>query len=85
MKSGATAISSDMFFGNEEHPKNIDNQGRWSAPVNISALGEKLHDHYLARSSVGSESGSVEGYKEAAKEKAGQIYEKGTYVASGAY
>lgn len=54
VKSGATAISSDMLFGTEEAPKQQE-QGRWSTPASLSALGEKLVDHVeVARASLGS-------------------------------
>lgn len=41
-----------MLFGNE--PKPESQGGRWSTPASLSALGEKLQDHMIARSSVGS-------------------------------
>jgi hypothetical protein len=39
----------------------------------------------VARSPSFGSGGNVEQYKVAAKEKAGKIYEKGEYVAKGAY
>ena len=85
VKSGATAISSDMLFGEDNVPKSKGTDGRWSTPASISAIGEKLQDQLIARASFGSGGGSIDGYKTAAKETADKIYEKGTYVASGAY
>jgi len=41
VKSGATAISSDMMFGREEKQA-TQQEGRWSTPASISAIGEKL-------------------------------------------
>ena len=45
VKSGATAISSDMLFGREEQPKQPSSQGgRWSQPQvaqSLQAMGEK--------------------------------------------
>ena len=86
MKSGATAISSEMLFG--EQPKQpVNNQnGRWSTPASLSALGEKIQDHIIvARTSMGSSGGkSMEEYKQAVKEKTTQIaagaYEKASYA-----
>ena len=71
-----------MLFG-EEQQKAEPEAGRWSTPSMVS-LTEKLQDHLMvARASIGS--GSVEGYKAQAKETAGVLIEKGSYVASGAY
>jgi hypothetical protein len=43
VKSGATAISSDMLFGEEAKATQAQGgQGRWSTPASLSALGEKL-------------------------------------------
>jgi len=72
-----------MMFGGKEDPKG--EQGRYSTPASVPSLSERLQDHILARSSVGSGGGSMEGYKEAAKETAGKLYEKSSYVATGAY
>ena len=61
-------------------------QGRFSTPASVPSLTERLSDHILARGSFGSGGGgSMEGYKDAAKETAGKLYEKSTYVATGAY
>jgi len=85
VKSGATAISSEMLFGKDNDPKRDDNNGgRWSTPVSMTTLGERLQDHLMARNSFGS-GGSTEEYKKAAKETADKLYEKGSYVAAGAY
>lgn len=54
-------------------------EGRWSTPANMPSFTERLQDHIIARSSMGSGSG------EAIKKTATNIYEKGTYVANGAY
>ena len=56
VKSGATAISSDMMFGTEESQAN-QKDGRWSTPAaKVATFGERLQDHISARSisSVGS-------------------------------
>ena len=82
-KSGATAISSEMMFGEGNDPK-LKEQ-RWSTPAAISALSEKLQDQLVARSPSFGSGGNVEVYKQSAKETADKIYEKGTYVANGAY
>ena len=50
MKSGATAISSDMLFGEEE--KKAAQPDRWSTPAAISTIGEKIQG--LSRQSFGS-------------------------------
>lgn len=42
VKSGATAISSDMLFGEEE--KKASQPDRWSTPAAIQTIGEKLQD-----------------------------------------
>jgi hypothetical protein len=52
VKSGATAIGSEMLFGEEEKAK--DSNGRWSTPASLASFGEKLQDTLIARSSVGS-------------------------------
>ena len=52
MKSGATAISSDMLFGRDPEPKQDKNQaaaGRWSTPASLSAIGEKIQDYLPSR------------------------------------
>lgn len=55
VKSGATAISSDMLFGKEEKKPDNKNEGRWSTPATITALGERISDHLVvARHSLGS-------------------------------
>ena len=70
-----------MLFGEGNDPKDK----RWSNSASIHAFGEKLQDHLVvARSSLGS-GGNMEEYKQQAKEKAGQLMEKGSYVAAGAY
>ena len=51
-------------------------EGRWSTPA-MPSFTERLQDHIIARSSLGS--------SEAIKQTANNIYEKGTYVANGAY
>ena len=56
VKSGATAIGSEMLFGEEEKAKESDNAGRWSTPASLQGLGEKLQDQLVARSSFGSKS-----------------------------
>lgn len=76
MKSGATAISSDMLFGREAEEKQKKEDPRWNS-ASLGALGEKLQDHLYARSSVGSNN-SMEDYKVAAQETAGRL-------ATGAY
>lgn len=58
MKSGATAISSDMLFGREAEEKQKKEDPRWNS-ASLGALGEKLQDHLYARSSVGSKSSSI--------------------------
>ena len=45
VKSGATAISSDMMFGKEEDQKSKG--GRWSQPETVS-FGQRLSDSYQA-------------------------------------
>lgn len=72
LKSGATAISSDMMFGSEA-------AGRRSQPETVS-LGQRLSDQYQAARLTAGSNGL-----QSAKETAGIIYEKGTYVANGAY
>ena len=52
IKSRATAIGSEMLFGEEEKPKEA--AGRWSTPASLQGLGEKLQDQIAARSSFGS-------------------------------
>ena len=61
VKSGATAISSDMLFGREEQPKQPSSQGgRWSQPQvaqSLQAMGEKTQEmigNVMSRSSLGS-------------------------------
>ena len=49
---GANAISSDMYFKNEAEAN--DKEGRYSTPANMPSFSEKLHDHWVARSSFGS-------------------------------
>ena len=57
VKSGVTAISSDMLFGREEEPRPQQEAGRWSTPAGtLSAIGEKIYD---IRSSVGSKFSSL--------------------------
>jgi hypothetical protein len=53
VKSGATAIGSEMLFGQDEQP-NEGAAGRWSTPASIVGFGEKLQDHLISRSSFGS-------------------------------
>jgi hypothetical protein len=72
-----------MFFG-EEDKANKEKEGRWSTPASVS-FGERIQDQIIARASFGSGSESIESYKQAAKETAGKMLEKGQYVASGAY
>lgn len=56
-----------MLFGKEPEKKEA---GRWSTPAQIQALSEKLQDKF-ARTSFGSgNSGSLNEYKEAARQKA---------------
>lgn len=72
VKSGATAISSDMMFGNEESQAN-QKDGRWSTPAaKVATFGERLQDHIAARSisSVGTNL-NVKEYKDQAKQTAG--------------
>ena len=62
VKSGATAISSDMLFGREEQmAKQPSSQGgRWSQPAvaaSLQAMGEKttaVIGNVMSRSSMGS-------------------------------
>jgi len=54
VKSGATAISSDMLFGDDKPKESNGEGGRWSTPASLADLGEKLQDHLQARSSIGS-------------------------------
>ena len=61
VKSGATAISSDMLFGREEQPKQPASQGgRWSQPQvaqSLQAMGESAQEmigNVMSRSSLGS-------------------------------
>lgn len=62
ISSGATAISSEMMFGEEQSKQEA---GRWSTPSMVS-FTEKLQDHLtVARASIGS--GSVQDYKAQAK------------------
>ena len=70
VKSGATAISSEMMFGTDTK----DSKQRWSTPAqSLSTFGEKLQDHLIvARTSFGSGE-----HREILKQKAEQIYEKG--------
>jgi len=86
VKSGATAISSDMLFGENNQPSKDKEGGRWSTPAaSMTTFSEKISDHIVARASFGSNGESIESYKQAAKETAGKMMEKGQYVASGAY
>jgi hypothetical protein len=45
VKSGATAIGSEMLFGQDEQPKDEGSAGRWSTPASLAGFGEKLQDH----------------------------------------
>lgn len=100
VKSGATAISSDMLFGREEQMKQASNQGgRWSQPAvtaSLQALGEKAQAAVgaaMSRSSVGSNNAGADGsegsgladYTAKGKELASGAYAKGGELASGAY
>ena len=97
VKSGATAISSDMLFGREEQVKQPSSQGgRWSQPAvaaSLQAMGERTQaaiGNAMSRSSMGSEgSSSLQEYKDVLKEKGGQLasgaYQKGGELAAGAY
>jgi len=35
IKSGATAIGSEMLFGEDEKPKDNGSAGRWSTPASL--------------------------------------------------
>lgn len=84
MKQQPSAISSDMFFGRDGESKPNDKEGRWSTPANMPSLKDRLQDQFVARSaSFGGGSGAE--YQAKAKETADIIYEKGQYVATGAY
>ena len=92
IKSGATAIGSEMLFGEEEKAKDTGSAGRWSTPASLQGLGEKLSDQIAARSSFGSKlkpfdqfllgagSGSItetiQSAKQMAKGYAPEAYEK---------
>jgi hypothetical protein len=54
VKSGATAIGSEMLFGQDEQPKDEGSAGRWSTPASIVGFGGRLQDHLISRSSFGS-------------------------------
>jgi hypothetical protein len=77
VKSGAKAISSEMLFGEETKQSQKKEQGRWSTPVSLQAIGDKIQDHIIARTSIGSSSGqSMEEYKQQAKQRASEIAAK---------
>ena len=71
-----------MMFGKEEERKSNGGK-RWSQPETVS-LGQRLSDQYQAARLTTGSNGLTQ-YKDSAKETAGVIYEKGTYVANGAY
>jgi len=81
IKSGATAIGSEMLFGEEEKAKDTGSAGRWSTPASLQGLGERLSDQLAARSSFGSAgsgsiSDTIKSAKKMAKGYAPEAYEK---------
>jgi hypothetical protein len=73
------AMSSEMFFAKENEANN-EKEGRYSTPTSMPSFSERIQDHMAARSSIGSGNN-----REAIKQTANNIYEKGQYVANGAY
>ena len=48
-KQNPSAISSEMFFENENSREKNEKEGRYSTPANMPSFSERLQDHLVAR------------------------------------